>query len=153
MRCLRPAGLFLVLALIAGCVAPQPAAPPPPGPGASLYDRLGGYNAIAAVTDDFVARLAGDPQFARFFVGFTPDRVHILRQHLVEQLCQATGGPCYYTGRPMRAVHTGMRITEAEWNAAAGHLVATLDKFHVPPPEKDQVIAFVVSQKPDIVGL
>jgi hemoglobin len=149
MRHIRSAGLLLLLVLMGGCAAPPASAPPP---SASLYDRLGGYNAIAAVTDDFLARLGGDPQFGRFFGKAIPDQLHVLRQHLVEQLCQAAGGPCFYTGRPMRAVHVGMHITEAEWNAAAGHLVASLDKFHVPPAEKTQVIAFVVSQKPDIVG-
>jgi len=150
MRYVRPLGLFLTLALMSACAPPGP---PPPGPGASLYDRLGGYNAIAAVTDDFLDRMGKDPTFNRFFGKATPEQLHVLRQHLVEQLCAAAGGPCYYTGKTMRATHMGMHITETEWGAAATHLGESLDKFHVPPTEKSQVIAFVVSQKPDIVGI
>ena len=74
-----------------------------------------------------------------------------LRQLVVEQLCQAAGGPCIYTGRTMKASHAGLAITEGEWNAAAGHLVASLNKFHVGAKEKDEVVAFVVTLKPDIV--
>ena len=59
--------------------------------------------------------------------------------------------PCFYTGRTMKASHAGLGITEAEWNAAATHLVAALDKYHVRKPEKDEVIAFVITLKPDIV--
>jgi hemoglobin len=151
MRYVRLLGLFLTLALISACAPPTAA--PPAGPGASLYDRLGGYNAIAAVTDDFLDRVGKDPTFARFFGKATPEQLHVLRQHLVEQLCQAAGGPCFYTGRSMRAVHTGMHITEAEWSAFAADLNATLDKFHVGPTERQQLIAFVVSEKPDIVGI
>lgn len=155
MRVFRPLGLVLLLGLPGACMMPPPpaAAPPPPASGATLYQRLGGYDAIAAVTDDFLDRLGGDPRFRRFFQGVRPAEMHRIRQHLVEQLCEAAGGPCDYTGRRMEAVHRGMHITEAEWDAAAAHLVASLDKFHVPPAEKNQVIAFVVSQKPDIVGL
>jgi len=117
----------------------------------TLYQRLGGYDAIAAVTDDFIGRLLGDPTFARFFPGLSTDSKKHLRQLVVEQLCQAAGGPCIYTGRTMKASHAGLAITEGEWNAAAGHLVASLNKFHVGAKEKDEVVAFVVTLKPDIV--
>lgn len=117
----------------------------------SLYDRLGGYNAIAAVTDDFVGRLIADKQFERFFVGHSTDSKKRIRQHIVDQLCAAAGGPCVYTGRTMKDSHAGLGITEAEWDAAAKHLVATLDKFKVGEPEKKDLLAFVTSLKADIV--
>ena len=117
----------------------------------TLYQRLGGYDAIAAVTDDFIVRLASDAQFSRFFAGFATDSKARLRQHIVDQLCQAAGGPCFYVGRTMKVSHAGLGITEREWQAAATHLVASLDKFKVPAREKDQVVAFVVTLKPDIV--
>ncbi len=117
----------------------------------SLYERLGGYDAIAAVTDDFLARLAGDKQLGRFFPGHSTDSLKKIRQHIVDQLCVATGGPCIYTGRDMKTSHAGMGITEADWNQAAALLVQTLDKFKVPAAEKGEVLAAVSALKKDIV--
>jgi hemoglobin len=117
----------------------------------SLYERLGGYNAVAAVVDDFVGRLVADRQFERFFVGHSNDSKKRIRQHIVDQFCAAAGGPCVYTGRTMKDSHVGLNITEADWDAAAKHLVATLDKFKVPEPEKNELLAFVNTLKADIV--
>lgn len=116
-----------------------------------LYQRLGGYDAIAAVTDDFIGRLATDKTLSRFFVGHSEDSLKRIRQHVIDQLCAATGGPCVYTGRDMKTSHKGMGISEAEWNAAAAHLTATLDKFKVPEMEKNEVLTAVSSLKKDIV--
>jgi hemoglobin len=117
----------------------------------SLYERLGGYNAIAAVVDDFVGRLVADKQFEHFFAGHSTDSKKRIRQHIVDQFCAAAGGPCIYTGRTMKESHAGLNISEADWDAAAKHLVATLDKFKVPEPEKNELLAFVTSLKADIV--
>ena len=117
----------------------------------SLYQRLGGYDAVAAVVDDFVGRLVADKQFGRFFVGHSTDSKKRIRQHIVDQFCAAAGGPCVYTGRTMKDSHVGLGISEAEWDAAAKHLVATLDKFKVPEAEKKELLAFVGTQKADIV--
>jgi hemoglobin len=117
----------------------------------SLYQRIGGYEALAAVVDDFVGRLITDKQFERFFVGHSDDSKKRIRQHILDQFCAATGGPCLYLGRDMKTSHAGLGITSAEWDAAAKHLVASLDKFKVPEKEKGEVLAFVVSLKKDIV--
>ncbi len=117
----------------------------------SLYQRLGGYDAIAAVTDDFLGRLASEKQFARFFGGASEDSMKKLRQHVVDQLCNATGGPCNYTGRDMRTSHKGLGITQSDWDVAVQHLVASLDKFKVPDAEKNEVLGAVSSLKKDIV--
>ena len=118
----------------------------------SLYKRLGGYDAIAAVTDDFLGRLATDPQLKRFFVGHSTDSLTQIRQHIVDFLCQATGGPCAYHGRDMKTAHTGLGITEDDWSASVKDLVATLDKFKVPEKEKGEVLAAISGLKGDIVG-
>src|SRR5437867_1963729 len=76
-------------------------------PQKSLYQRLGGYDAIAAVTDDFIGRLATNKQLARFFAGHSKDSLGRIRQHVVEQICAAAGGPCLYTGRDMKTSHQG----------------------------------------------
>jgi hemoglobin len=117
----------------------------------SLYQRVGGYDAVAAVVDDFVGRLVSDKQFAGFFKGHSTDSLKRIRQHIVDQFCAGAGGPCIYTGRDMKTSHQGLGITEAQWDAAAKHLVATLDKFKVPAKEKDELLAFVTSLKKDIV--
>ena len=119
--------------------------------GDSLYKRLGGYDAIAAVVDDFIGRMIADPSLKRFFEPFSIDSKGRIRQHLVDQVCNASGGPCLYTGRTMKVSHTGIGITEADWSAFIKHLTATLDKFKVPEREKNDVLAFVASVKRDIV--
>ena len=117
----------------------------------SLYDRLGGYNAIAAVVDDFIGRLVVDKRLGKFFTGASDDTKKKIRQHVVDQLCAAAGGPCAYTGRDMKTSHHGLGITDADWNAAAKHLVESLDKFKVGEREKNDLLAFVTSLKKDIV--
>ena len=117
----------------------------------SLYERVGGYNALAAVVDDFIVRLVTDKQFEKFFIGQSTDSKKRIRQHILDQFCAATGGPCIYTGREMKTSHAGLGITNAEWDAAAKHLVASLDKFKVPEKEKGEILAFVTSLKKDIV--
>ncbi|HEV8123630.1 MAG TPA: group 1 truncated hemoglobin [Gemmatimonadales bacterium] len=117
----------------------------------TLYQRLGGYNAIAAVTDDFIGKLATDPMFSKFFVGHSTDSKSRIRQHVVDQLCMATGGPCVYTGRDMKAAHAGLGITGADWDHAVELLVSSLDKFKVPTREKNEVLAAVSGLKKDIV--
>lgn len=117
----------------------------------SLYQRLGGYDALAAVVDDFIKRLATDKDLSRFFVGASLDSQKRIRQLVLDQLCAATGGPCLYIGRDMKTVHHGLKITEKDWDTAAKHLVATLDKFKVPDKEKQEVVAAVSELKKDIV--
>ncbi|MBD0369336.1 MAG: group 1 truncated hemoglobin [Pyrinomonadaceae bacterium] len=117
----------------------------------SLYDRLGGYNAVAAVVDDFIGRLATDKRFERFFSGHSKDSLKRIRQHIVDQLCMAAGGPCAYTGRTMKDSHEGLGISEDDWKAAVDHLVASLDKFKVGKREKDDLLAAVSKFKADIV--
>ncbi len=120
-------------------------------PEKSLYERLGGYNAIAAVVDDFMARQVADPQLARFFVGHSTDSKRRIRQLIVDQLCEATGGPCIYTGRDTKTTHAGLGLTESDWQVGVKLLTATLDKFKVPQKEKEDVFAAVSSLKKDIV--
>ncbi len=117
----------------------------------SLYTRLGGYDALAGVTDDFLGRLLKDKVFAKFFVGASNDSKKKIRQHIVDFLCVATGGPCVYTGRDMKTVHEGLMITKEEWDASVKHLTATLDKFKVPEKEKGEVLAAVGGLEKDIV--
>ena len=117
----------------------------------SLYDRLGGYDALSAVTKDLAARLVGDPKLGRFWAHRGNDGVEREVQLIVDFLVAKTGGPLYYRGREMKLSHEGMRIDEADWQALLTHLGATLDKFAVPVTERREVEDFIASTKKDIV--
>jgi len=117
----------------------------------TLYQRLGGYDAIAAVTDAFIGKLDSDEQLSKFFAGLSDNSKMKVRQLVVDQLCAATGGPCVYIGRDMKTAHQGMGITESDWNIAANYFVETLDMFKVPEKEKAEVVNAIISMKGDIV--
>jgi hemoglobin len=117
----------------------------------TLYERLGGYDAIAAVASDLLPRLQQDALLGRFWQHRGADGVLRERQLLIDYLCANAGGPMYYTGRDMKLSHRGMGIGERDWAAFLGHLNATLDAFRVPLAERDEVIGFVQSLRADIV--
>ena len=142
---------LLMLIVATSAVAPPVFSQSMSNPKDSLYNRLGGYDAIAAVTDDLLGRLVADPQLSRFFVGFNNESKTRIRQHFVDFLCKATGGPCAYMGQDMKTAHAGLNITEQDWTAAVKDLQATLDKFRVPDRERGEVLAAVSSLKGDIV--
>lgn len=119
----------------------------------SLYKRLGGYDALAAVADDWLGRLMKDDKLSKFFNGVSTDSTKRIRQLAVDQLCAATGGPCYYIGRDMKTVHRGLHITEADWDQAVKLLVASLDKYKVGKTEKDELLKALGGLKPDIVDV
>ena len=116
----------------------------------SLHDRLGGLDAITAVVDSFVARCAGDDRINGKF-GRTD--VPRLKKMLVDQVCEATGGPCTYTGRDMRETHDGMGVTAGEFDALVHDLVATLNEFGVPTAEQDELLGLLGPMRDDIVEI
>jgi hemoglobin len=117
----------------------------------TLYERLGGYAAIAAVANDLLPRLRTDPQLGRFWAHRGEDGVTREKQLLIDFLCATTGGPMYYRGRDMVLTHRGMRISDSDWTVFLGHAAATLAKFQVPEAEQRDVVAFVQSLKKEIV--
>lgn len=153
--------LALPMALIISCNGNKDAAPPQPAaqqeapaqpeaaaPEKSLYDRLGGEAAIKAVVDEFVANVAADARINNYFANANLDR---LKEHLVNQIGQASGGPQQYTGRDMKTAHAGMGIDEPAFNALVEDLVKALDKFSVPEQEKSELLAVLGPMKGDIV--
>src|SRR3979411_3204789 len=125
--------LLCALLLLAGCQNMNTA----PMQQKSLYDRLGGKPAITAVVDDFIGNVAGDTRINQRFATADIPRLKIT---LVNQICEASGGPCKYTGASMKDAHRGMRITDAEFNALVEDLVKSLDKFKVPAQEKGELL-------------
>jgi hemoglobin len=125
----------LALALLAGSVKAEDK---------SLYQRLGGYDAIAAVSDEFIARLANDEQEKRFFIGLSTDSKIRIRQLLVDLVCKSTGGPCVYTGRDMKTAHAGAGITKADWDRSLKIFGDVPNKFKVPEKEQQELAALLL---------
>lgn len=117
----------------------------------SLYERLGGYEAISAVVNDFAPKLFKDPQVGSFFKGMGTDTRKSFIQKNINLVCSVTGGPCKVISRPAKTVHGGLGITESDFNVVVNHLVDTLDKFEVPAKEKKELLDIVGTLKPDIV--
>lgn len=117
----------------------------------TLYERLGGYDAIAAATDELLGRLMADPQLAGFWKGASYDNQRKARQLIVDFMTEAAGGPAFYNGRSMQVSHDGMHISESDWAAFMRHSADTLDHFAVPDREKEEVLAFFTSLEAEIV--
>ena len=119
------------------------------GVGPNLYERLGGKEAINAVVKDLLANGMADARLKPRLSGMDGARCE---RQLTDLLCQATGGPCKYTGRDMKTAHVGARVTETEWQAFAENLVKTFDRFNVPERERGELMQLVGPMKADIVG-
>ena len=117
----------------------------------SLYARLGGYDAIAAVVDDLVQRLAADPKLGRFWANRGADGIRREKQLVVNFVVDQAGGPLFYSGRDMVTAHLGMKISDQDWHIFIKHLRATLEKFKVPDQEKTDVISFMEGLKKTMV--
>lgn len=120
-------------------------------PATSLYQRMGGYDVIAAVIDDLFAILHADPDFARFFGGRSEDSAVRSRQLLVDQMCALSGGPCHYIGRDMKTSHLGLGITNAEWEENMKASDAALAKNVVGQAERAEFLALFERYRDDIV--
>ncbi len=117
----------------------------------TLYERLGGYDAISAVVEDFADKLFDDPKISKFFVGMGDDTRKQFKQKNKNLVCNVTGGPCKVISRTAKVTHTGLGITEKDFDVVFQHLVDTLDKFKVPKAEKKELLDIILTLKPDIV--
>jgi len=114
----------------------------------SLYQRLGGRQAIVLVVNDFVGNVARDKRINRFFANTDIPR---LKRLLVQQICAATGGPCRYQGRSMREAHRGLSIRNADFDALVQDLVVSLDKFGVGQREQRELLGILGPLRGDVV--
>ena len=117
----------------------------------TLYERLGGYDAISAVVNDLLPRLESDSRLGRFWEHRGEDGINREKQLLIDFLCANAGGPLLYTGRDNKTSHRGIGISESDWEKFIAHLNATLDNFQLPAQERSDVIAFIESTRADIV--
>lgn len=148
------AGALAIGLLATSCKKEEETPTPTPTPTPSLYTRLGGDVAITAVTDQFIQNVLADPTIADNFAatGADPYRFQLFRERLIDQLCDATGGPYTYKGANMYDAHDGMNITDAEFGALVNALVAALDQFQVPAAEKNELLGILGPMQTDIVG-
>jgi hemoglobin len=119
--------------------------------GASLYVRLGGYDALAAVTDQFFTRLHTDTSIMAFFAGLDTTAMKHIRQMVVDELCAASGGPCFYAGKSMKETHASLDITPQVFDKFVGHFQSAMTAFAVPSREQNEVMGALLSMKGDIV--
>ncbi len=143
-----PFQILGVLTLAAALLAPAAVAKEK-----TLYERLGGKKAITAVVDEFVGRVAMDNRINHFFAqtAADPARLSAFKMKLVDQICQASGGPCKYTGKDMKSAHAGMDISGGDFTALVEDLTAALDKFKVGPKEKGELLGALGPMQADIV--
>ncbi len=120
----------------------------------SLYTSLGGKQAITAVVDEFVSRVAGDARINGFFktTASDPKKLAAFKAKLVDQICEASGGPCKYTGQDMKTAHAGMGVSAKDFSALVEDLVGALDKFKVKEDDKKTLLGVLGPMQKDIVS-
>ena len=117
----------------------------------TLYQRLGGYDVIAAFTDSWLGRVLGAPLLSPYFRGMSNDTKGRARQLIVDFIAASTGGPTIYTGRDMKTLHDGLGISWEEYDALLQHAAATLDAIRVGAPAKDEVLRWMAGLEGDMV--
>jgi len=133
----------------------------------ALFERLGGEQGLSAIVEDFTPRVMQDPRVNWQRNGIkrgglfhrdqnaawkaSPENISQLKKHLVQFLSLATGGPAHYDGRDLKSVHSGMRISNPEFDAVIGDLKASLDKLKIPNTEQKELLSIVESTRPLIV--
>jgi len=137
-------GVTAAALLVAGCAGGMMGEKKAP-----LYERLGGRPAIQAVVDEFIGNVAADARINKHFAGANIGK---LKSNLVDQICEAAGGPCKYTGQNMKSAHAGMKITDAEFDALVEDLGKSLDKLKVQEGEKTELLTALGGMRKDVVG-
>lgn len=116
----------------------------------SLYARLGGYDVIAAVVDEFSQTFSNDPRMTRFVSGMNLERRKRNRQLTVDYLCASSGGPAFYLGQDMKTAHAGLEISAGEWQIAMEHVQRAISKF-VPGAESRELLALFLNLKDQVI--
>jgi hemoglobin len=117
----------------------------------SLYERVGRYDGISAIADEYIKGIRADPRLAHFSGGRSADSLRRAKQLLKDQLCSLTGGPCSYIGRDMKTAHSGLGISAEDWAANMKYMAAALDAEKIAGTDKVEFLAVVDSLKPAIV--
>ena len=143
MRRTIVATLAALIAVVLAACAGRPAT------NGTLWDALGREAGVGQVIDGTMRRAHADPTMSDLFRD-TDDAY--LKERLLEQICEAAGGGCTYTGLSMEEAHSGMQITDAEFGAFVAHLVAAMDDAKVPKDTQQKLIALLAPMQPQVVG-
>ena len=145
---MNKAVLAVALLALVGCAgtAPKPWTPPPKD---AFYRELGGTEGISKVVDVFLRRINADARINTLFRSVDHDD---LRRLVIEQLCEATGGPCKYTGRSMEEAHSGLNLTNADFDAFVQDLKAAMTELKVGNLTQQKLIGLLAPMRPQIVG-
>jgi hemoglobin len=120
----------------------------------ALYRRLGGYDGIAALVDTAFPRVATHPELVHLFRGHALDTNIRQRQLIIDRLCHDTGGPCAYTGRALKVVHTNLKISARQWDTFIEIIAGALDELKVSAKEKAELLElFSKRYRAETVGL
>ena len=119
--------------------------------GKTLYERLGGYNTVSALVDTLMRRMGEDARLSKYFIGHGENSRKRLRQLQVDMICEAAGGPCFYTGRDMKTAHKGLGINGEEWQIMLSNILNLLETFKVHDGEQKEIIEILSNLKKDIV--
>ena len=117
----------------------------------TLYERLGGYEGISAVVDQFADSLFAVKRISQFFIGMSDDTRAQFKQKNKYLLCNVTGGPCKVISRPANVAHHGLGITAGDFDVVVGHLKDVLNQDKVGPKEQEEVLAIILSLRSQIV--
>lgn len=128
----------LILGLFSACATQQ----------VSLYEQIGGETKVAQISDYFIEEIQYDRRILSFFLDSDIDR---FREKLSEHICVHIGGPCSYTGDDMVKVHTGMNITEADFNRVVELLINAMNRAEVPHRLQNQVLARFAPMRGDMI--
>lgn len=139
------AALALLVSATSGPLAAQ-------SDGPTLYERMGGYDVVAAFIDDFLARFDADPELMPFLGGINAAEGARVRQHLVDFVCARAGGPCAYHGRDMVATHEGLGIGSAHFDSVIGHMSDALEAQGVASREREELLSILRGLRSQIVG-
>jgi len=126
------------------------AEPPPPPPKKSLFDRLGGKDAIKAVVDNFVKKAAADKKATAFFKT-TGKKMDTFKEAFINQICKDTGGDCTSTGNALVEAHKGAKTTDEQFDAVIADLKATLAELKVGDEEQGDLVALLEPMRAEIV--
>jgi hemoglobin len=118
----------------------------------TLYQRIGGYEAIYIFAEDVISRLMDDEELGHIWGHMSQDRVFKEHQNFVDWLCEHWGGPAMYRGRDLETVHRGMGITERYWDILFEKIDEAYEKFETPQELREEVNAFLKGFKPQVVG-
>jgi hemoglobin len=138
---------IFMLALLMGASLPASAQSGPK----TLYERIGGYDVIAKITDALLPKLAADPTIRPVVVGLADTSKRRNRQLIVDQLCKEAGGPCLYIGRTMEASHQGLGITDEMWTNMMKRLAESMDELKIREPERGEMTAIIAKLRDGIV--